>query len=82
MDLVLFLWQAAQFQSMELERVEGVHRIQSSSRSRLWSTGGSRAGRNELAAFGVRTMCQLAEGTMSCSVLKITVARHQSATPR
>jgi len=45
MDPVLFMWQAAQFQSMELDRVEDVRRLQSSSRPRLWSTRGNRAGR-------------------------------------
>lgn len=45
--------QAAQFQSMELERVEAVRGFQSSSRSRLWSARGNRAGRQEVTAFGL-----------------------------
>ena len=38
MDPLLFVCQAASFQSMELERVEAVRRRQSSASSRLWPT--------------------------------------------
>jgi hypothetical protein len=44
MDPVLFVRQAAHFQSMELDRVEDVRGLQSSPRSRLRSSRGDRAG--------------------------------------
>ena|SRR5271167_1784815 len=54
MDAVLFLRQAARFQSRALERVEDVHGLRSSAQSRLWSTRGGCAGRQEVAVFGLR----------------------------
>jgi len=51
MDPVLFVREAAHFESMELERVEDVCGLQSSSRPRLWSTGGNRATSQEVAGF-------------------------------
>ena len=44
MDLVLFVRQATRPQSMDLERVEVVCRVQSSSPPWLWATRGDRAG--------------------------------------
>jgi hypothetical protein len=44
MDPVLFVRQAAHFQSMDLDRVEDVRGLQSSPRSRLRSSRGDRAG--------------------------------------
>ena len=38
---------------MELERVEAICGLESSSRSRLWGTRGDRAGTQEVAVFGL-----------------------------
>src|ERR1700724_4409594 len=53
MDPVLFVRQAAHFQSMELERAEPICGFESSSRSRLWGTRGDCAGSQEVAVFGL-----------------------------
>src|SRR6266851_1487811 len=53
MDPLLFLRQSTYFQSMELEGVEAICGLESSSRSRLWSTRGDRAVRRELSVFGL-----------------------------
>jgi hypothetical protein len=53
MDPVLFVRQAAHFQSMELERAEAICGFESSSLSRLWGTRGDCAGSQEVAVFGL-----------------------------
>jgi hypothetical protein len=53
MDPVLFVRQAAHFQSMELERAEAICGFESSSRSRLWGTRGDCAASQEVAVFGL-----------------------------
>jgi hypothetical protein len=54
MDAVLCLREATHFQSMELERPEAICGIESGTRSRLWSTRGGCACRQEVAFFGLR----------------------------
>jgi hypothetical protein len=54
MDAVLCLREATHFQSMELERPEAICGLESGTRSRLWSTRGSCACRQEVAFFGLR----------------------------
>ena len=50
MDAVLCLRAATHFQSMELERPEAICGLESGTRSRLWSTRGHCACRQEVAA--------------------------------
>ena len=52
-DSLLFLRQATHSQSMELERVESICGLESSSRSRLWFTRGDCAGTREVAVLGL-----------------------------
>src|SRR6202047_5478962 len=54
MDAVLCLREATHFQSMELERPEAICGLESGTRSRLWSTRGGCACRQEVAFFGLR----------------------------
>jgi hypothetical protein len=54
MDAVLCLREATHFQSMELERPEAICGLESGTRSRLWSTRGHCACRQEAAFFGLR----------------------------
>ena len=54
MDAVLCLREATHFQSMELERPEAICGLESGTRSRLWSTRGDCACRQEVAFFGLR----------------------------
>ena len=54
MDAVLCLREATHFQSMELERPEGICGLESSTRSRLWSARGHCACRQEVTLFGLR----------------------------
>jgi hypothetical protein len=54
MDAVLCLREATHFQSMELERHEAICGLESGARSRLWSTRGDCACRQDLALFGLR----------------------------
>jgi len=42
MDSLLFVWHAAAFQSMELERAEAMRGFQSGTSSRLWPAGADR----------------------------------------
>ena len=51
MDAVLCLREAIHFQSMELERPEAICGLESGIRSRLWSTRGHCACRQEVAFF-------------------------------
>jgi len=53
MDAVLCLRETTHFQSMELERPEAICGLESGTRSRLWSTRGHCAGRQEVALFGL-----------------------------
>lgn len=53
MDAVLRLRQAACFQSMELQRPEAMCGLESGTQSRLWSTRGDCAYRQEGAPFGL-----------------------------
>jgi hypothetical protein len=53
MDPVLFLRQAADFQSMELERVEVIFGLEASSRTRFRLTGGNRGVARKLSPFGL-----------------------------
>src|SRR5664279_3625699 len=55
MDAVLCLRQTTQFQSMELERPEAIRGLESGTRSRLWSTRGHCACRQEVTFFGLRS---------------------------
>jgi len=55
MDAVLCLREATHFQSMELERPEAICGLESGTRSRLWSTRGHCACRQEVAFFGLRS---------------------------
>ena len=54
MDAVLCLRETTRHQSMELERPKAVYGLESGTRSRLWSTGGDCARRQEVAFFGLR----------------------------
>jgi hypothetical protein len=54
MDAVLCLREATHFQSMELERPEAICGLESGTRSRLWSTRGDCACRQDVAFFGLR----------------------------
>jgi hypothetical protein len=54
MDAVLCLRETTHFQSMELERPEAICGLESGARSRLWSTRGHCAGRQEFPFFGLR----------------------------
>src|SRR6266853_3677610 len=54
MDAVLCLREATHSQSMELERPEAICGLQSGTRSRLWSTRGDCACRQEVAFVGLR----------------------------
>ena len=54
MDAVLCLREATHFQSMELERPEAICGLESGTRSRLWSTRGDCACRQEVAFVGLR----------------------------
>src|ERR1700722_951910 len=54
MDTVLCLPAATHFQSMELERPEALCGLKPGTRSRLWSTRGHCACRQEVAFFGLR----------------------------
>src|ERR1700731_4520448 len=54
MDAVLCLREATHFQSMELERPEAVCGLESGTRSRLWSTRGDCACRQDVAFFALR----------------------------
>jgi hypothetical protein len=54
MDTVLCLRETTHFQSMELERPEAICGLESGTRSRLWSTRGDCACRQEVAFFGLR----------------------------
>jgi hypothetical protein len=54
MDAVLCLRDATHFQSMELERPEAICGLESGTRSRLWSTRGHCACRQEVALVGLR----------------------------
>jgi hypothetical protein len=54
MDAVLCLRETTHFQSMELERPEAICGLESGTRSRLWSTRGHCACRQEVAFFGLR----------------------------
>src|SRR6266568_3493346 len=54
MDVVLCLRETTLFQSMELERPEAIRGLESGTRSRLWSTRGDCACRQEGAFFGLR----------------------------
>src|ERR1022692_3621713 len=54
MDAVLCLRETTHFQSMELERPEAICGLESGTRSRLWSTRGDCACRQEVAFFGLR----------------------------
>jgi hypothetical protein len=56
MDTLLCLWEATHFQSMELERPEAICGLESGARSRLWSTRGDCAGRQEVAFFRLRLL--------------------------
>lgn len=62
MDTVLFLRQASDFQSMEMERVEVICGLETSPQSRLWPTRGGCACKQEVAFFGLR----LAGTKMAC----------------
>jgi hypothetical protein len=53
MDAVLCLREATHFQSMGLERPEAIRGLESGTRSRLWSTRGGCAGKQEVAFFGL-----------------------------
>jgi hypothetical protein len=53
MDAVLSLPEATHFQSMELARPEAICGLESGTRSRLWSTRGHCACRQEVAFFGL-----------------------------
>jgi hypothetical protein len=55
MDAVLCLREATHFQSMEFERPEAICGLESGTRSRLWSTRGHCACRQEVAFFGLRS---------------------------
>lgn len=55
MDPVLFLRQAADFQSMELERVEVIFGLEARSRARFRLTRGSRAVARKPSPFGLGT---------------------------
>lgn len=55
MDLVLFLRPAADFQSMELERVEVIFRLEASSRAWLRLTRRNRGVARKLSPFGLGT---------------------------
>ena len=54
MDAVLRLRETTHFQSMELERPEAICGLESGTRSRLWSTRGDCARRQEVAFFRLR----------------------------
>src|ERR1039457_254786 len=62
MDTVLFLRQASDFQSMEMERVQVICGLETSPQSRLWPTRGGYACKQEVAFFGLR----LAGTKMAC----------------
>src|SRR6266436_6537032 len=55
MDVVLCLRETTHFQSIELERPEAIRGLESGTRSRLWSTRGDCACRQEVAFFGLRS---------------------------
>src|SRR5258708_10253799 len=55
MDGVVWLGEATHFQSMELERTETICGLESGTRSRLWSTRGHCACRQEVTFFGLRS---------------------------
>ena len=55
MDAVLCLREATHFKSMELERPEAICGLESGTRSRLWSTRGDCASRQDVAFFGLRS---------------------------
>jgi hypothetical protein len=54
MDALLCLPETTHFQSMELERPEAICGLESGTRSRLWSTRGHCACRQEVAFLGLR----------------------------
>src|SRR5208282_1225696 len=54
MDAVLCLPETTHFQSMELERPEAICGLEPGTRSRLWSTRGDCAHRQEVAFFWLR----------------------------
>jgi hypothetical protein len=54
MDALLCLRETTHFQSMEFARPEAICGLESGTRSRLWSTGGHRVCRQEVAFFGLR----------------------------
>ena len=54
MDAVLCLRKTTYFQSMDLERPEAIFGLESGTPSRLWSTRGHRACRQEEAFFRLR----------------------------
>src|ERR1700688_647002 len=62
MDAILCLRDSSYFQSMELERPEAICGLESGTRSRLWSTRGDCACRQDVAFFGLR----LAETEIAC----------------
>jgi len=77
MDAVLCLREATHFQSMELERPEAICGLESGTRSRLWSTRGDCACRQEVAFFGLSLAGGLAKshvGTVAHSDLTRFVA--------
>jgi hypothetical protein len=55
MDAALCLRETTHFQSMELERPEAICGLESGTRSRLWSTRGHCACKQEVAFFGLRS---------------------------
>jgi hypothetical protein len=70
MDAVLCLREATHFQSMELERPEAICGLESGTRSRLWSTRGDCACRQDVAFFGLRlagTDCLTESNSVQCS---------------
>src|ERR1700689_4100261 len=88
MDAVLCLRQATHFQSMELERPEAICGLESGTRSRLWSTRGDCACRQEVAFFGLRLagteitcLTSRSSAKIRCSAVMPNSKRRQSQTP-
>jgi hypothetical protein len=80
MDAVLCLREATHLQSMELERPEALCGLESGARSRLWSTRGHCACRQEVAFFGLRVAGTEISGLPSFARLDGRGARPHTST--
>jgi len=78
MDAVLCLRETTHFQSMEFERPEAICGLESGTRSRLWSTRGDCACRQEVAFFGLRLAAEIACLNQFSSVFSwLQICRHR-----